>query len=333
MGGGVAHGPVTEFDRANGKSRSLVRATPPEAATPPSGDAFPTALRAAIQASGLSLDRIQYRLRARGVSISVTALSYWQSGRRRPERAESLIALGHLEAVLGVPTGSLTALLGPPRPRGRAHRESSRVPLDSLWEKGDVVGMLLEQIDVTSDSALTRISQHDKLSICADRGEICTQVRQVMRADGDGVDRYVMVFDPDHADRPFAELSAIQGCRVGRVAKDDETKLMVAELLFDHALRRGETVIMEYALHHPGPPYFRGADYHCRKFTTPVRECVVELRFDPRALPVYLEQHTIDTDDVVTNRKRVTIAENGYAHAVLLDFGPGQFGMRWEWPD
>jgi transcriptional regulator with XRE-family HTH domain len=87
---------------------------------------FAAALRAAIRARGLGLDRIRYRLRSRGVSISLATLSHWQSGRCRPERSESLVALAHIEEVLRVPPGSLTHLLGPPRSRARgscaAHR-------------------------------------------------------------------------------------------------------------------------------------------------------------------------------------------------------------------
>jgi hypothetical protein len=80
---------------------------------------FPAALRAAIVARGLSLDRIRHRLARRGLSVSVPTLSLWQSGRRRPERAESLRVLSGLEQVLELPSGSLEILLGPPRPRGR----------------------------------------------------------------------------------------------------------------------------------------------------------------------------------------------------------------------
>jgi hypothetical protein len=80
---------------------------------------FAAALRAAIRARGLGLDRIRYRLRSRGVSISLATLSHWQSGRCRPERSESLLALAHIEEVLEVPPGSLIHLLGPPRSRTR----------------------------------------------------------------------------------------------------------------------------------------------------------------------------------------------------------------------
>lgn len=83
---------------------------------------FSEALRGAISDSGLSLDRIQARLQACGVPVSVTSLSYWQSGKRQPERQRSLRAVLALEQILSVPTGSLLTLLPPPRPRGLASR-------------------------------------------------------------------------------------------------------------------------------------------------------------------------------------------------------------------
>ncbi|MGW5741466.1 XRE family transcriptional regulator, partial [Amycolatopsis sp. NPDC003861] len=76
---------------------------------------FDAALRAAIRARGLSLDRLREHLRTRGVSVTTATLSYWQSGRSRPRRRDSVHGLRQLEAVLEVPAGSLVALLGPPR--------------------------------------------------------------------------------------------------------------------------------------------------------------------------------------------------------------------------
>lgn len=87
-----------------------------------SATAFSAELRSAISTSGLSLDRIQVRLQERGIPVSVTALSYWQSGKRQPERQRSLQAILVLEQILDVPTGSLLSLLPPPRPRGVASR-------------------------------------------------------------------------------------------------------------------------------------------------------------------------------------------------------------------
>ena len=329
MGSGITREPVRELHQ-NG---SLHRAIVAEQADSLVADAFPTALRAAIQASGLSLDRIQYRLRSRGVSVSVTALSYWQSGRRRPERAESLAALGHLESVLGVAPGSLMALLGPPRPRGRANRDSNRLPIESLWTNREQVSSLLKRIDFTSEAALTRISQQDVMELAADRGEKSINVRQVLRAERDGAERTILVYDLERPGRPFPDITAGQSCKIGRMAYDDAAGIVAAEIVLDQPLHRGETVILEYALVHPGPPYSRGDDSYCRKFTTPVREFVLELRFDPRMPPRYCEQYTTDPDNQITSRRRVEVNAEGHGHAVALDFGPGIFCVRWEWPN
>jgi hypothetical protein len=330
MGSGITREPAVREIHQNG---SLHRAIVVEQPESHGADAFPTALRAAIQASGLSLDRIQYRLRSRGVSVSVTALSYWQSGRRRPERAESLAALGHLESVLGVAPGSLMALLGPPRPRGRANRESNRLPIESLWTHGEPVSNLLKRIDFTTDAALTKISQQDVMELAADKGEKKINVRQVLRAERDGAERTITVYDLERPGRPFPSISTSQSCSIGRVAYDQAAGIMAAEILLDQPLHRGETVILDYALTHPGPPYSRGDDSYCRKFTTPVREFVLELRFDPSMLPRYCEQYTADPDNQITSRRRVEISADGRGHAVGLDFGPGIFCVRWEWPD
>lgn len=330
MGGGATREPVRELHRAtNGDVRRALAAHPAENLA---ADAFPTALRTAIQASGLSLDRIQYRLRARGVSVSVTALSYWQSGRRRPERAESLAALGHLESVLGVAPGSLIALLGPPRPRGRVQRESSRLPIEALWPEREPVSKLLKRIDYTTETALTKLSQHDRMDVAVDRGEKRIAVRQVVRAERDGVDRTVMVYDLERIGRPFPEITALQSCRIGRVARDEAAGLIAAEIVLESPLARGDTAIVDYALNHPGPPFSRGDDSYCRKFTTPVREFVLELRFDPRALPAYCEMFTLDPDEQTTTRRKVEVNAAGEAHAVALDFGPGTACVRWDWP-
>src|SRR5882757_3401659 len=71
------------------------------------GSEFAVVLRAAIRARG------------QGISVSLATLSYWQSGRSRPERRDSLAAVELLESVLELPEGRLSASLGPPRRRGR----------------------------------------------------------------------------------------------------------------------------------------------------------------------------------------------------------------------
>lgn len=293
---------------------------------------FPDALRAAIKASRLSLDRIQHRLSLRGVTISVATLSYWQSGRRRPERPESLEALRHLETVLGVPQAGLSALLGPPRPRGRRTRPASMMPIDALWARRERVANLLAKVDTSSDSRLGRISQHDRIEIAADGGQRSCWVRQILRAEQDGPDRWVLVFDAEGAEVP--DLTSLRNCHLGRTAVDREANLLVAELVFERPLARGETLIMEYQLVQPRPPYPSGGDCFARKFRLPVREYVIEVRFDPQAPPLRVQQYSVPAGDEGPSRRRnLTLDPSGGVHAVALGFGPGVFGVRWDWPN
>ncbi|MBV9844475.1 MAG: helix-turn-helix transcriptional regulator [Kutzneria sp.] len=294
---------------------------------------FPDALRAAIKTSRLSLDRIQHRLGLRGITISVATLSYWQSGRRRPERPESLEALRHLEAVLGVPPGALTALLGPPRPRGRRSRPSRMLPMDALWTRRERLANLLSRVDTSSDSKLGRLSQHDRIEVAADGGQRSLWVRQVLRADQDGADRWVLVFDSESTPGTIPELGSLRNCRVGRTAVDSEASILVAELVFDRTLARGDTVVMEYQLTHPNPPYPASGDGYCRKFRLPVREYVVEVRFAPSRLPVRCQQYAVPAGEEGPSRRRnLALDPAGGVHAVALGFGPGMFGVRWDWP-
>ncbi|MGW5418568.1 helix-turn-helix domain-containing protein, partial [Actinomadura geliboluensis] len=74
---------------------------------------FAGALRQAVQASGLTLERIRHRLGRRGLTVSVATLSYWQRGRSRPRSRTVVVAL---EEILQVPPGTLTELLDDPAP-------------------------------------------------------------------------------------------------------------------------------------------------------------------------------------------------------------------------
>lgn len=106
------------------------------------GGPFHVALRAAIAARGLPLQRVQHHLTRYGVKVGVTSLSYWQQGARRPQRPESLRAVRALEEILQLPEESLIRLLAEAEERSVAQRPppartvpSSRPPAswNSCW--------------------------------------------------------------------------------------------------------------------------------------------------------------------------------------------------------
>ncbi|MCP9954460.1 hypothetical protein LUX33_42755 [Actinomadura madurae] len=95
---------------------------------------FAGALRQAVQASGLTLDRIRHRLGRQGLTVSVATLSYWQRGRSRPRSRTVVVAL---EEILQVPPGSLTELLDDPAAEAVAVRGARPGPAPGRAATGE----------------------------------------------------------------------------------------------------------------------------------------------------------------------------------------------------
>lgn len=290
---------------------------------------FAAVLRAAIRARGLGLERIRDRLRAQGVLVSLATLSYWQSGRSRPERRDSLAAVELLESVLELPPGTLSASLGPPRRRGRWLSTVPDPPeVAAFWPRPDAVEDAVSEVDIKWDERLTRISQHDRVTIGADGGERSYHSRQVLRAEADGPDRWVVIMHLDEHNRELPEIRPLRHCHLGRTVLRPADGLLVAELLFDRALRKGETVITEHELVNSAP-YPPATNYE-RKFRLPVREFVLEVCFDPARVPVDCVRYfRLDEADEIA----VPVERSLSVHGVALNFGPGRYGFRWSWPD
>ncbi|GAA4527851.1 hypothetical protein [Amycolatopsis samaneae] len=267
---------------------------------------FASALRAAITASGLSLDRIQYRLRMRGVSISVPTLSHWQSGRRRPERPESLRALVELEHVLAVPSRSLRSLLGPPRPRGRYARPASAFPT----------------------TGLTPLSVQDRAEVGVLGGLESVFVRQVLRADRDGLDRWPLRWDVDPAHVP--EVIAVRHCATGRIAVDRHDGVLSADLLFVSPLRRGETIIMDYRIAYPPRRSWLSGDGFARHFPIATKNYLLDLSFDPARTPVRCVRSHGPSGTHATHFAEIPANATGSAQHREADV-VGRIGVRWEW--
>ncbi|MFC4086529.1 hypothetical protein [Amycolatopsis samaneae] len=295
--------------------------------------AFAIALRGAIAASGLSLDRIQARLRARGASVSVTALSYWQSGKRQPERQSSLSAVRVLEDILGVPAGSLLGLLPPPRPRGGAakRRSSGAEPLTFPRE---TLQPLLDRVGaphaLDSQHQLKLVGLHDLCEIAEDGGQRAVTARAVFQAGADGQDRWLLVQAQGDPAAGLPELHAVRNCRVGRAEADETHGLTVAELIFDRPIDRGETHLIEYSLTNAGPPYPECQNTYYREFRRSVREYLLEVRFAPGTGPEQCWQYSRTGEAGTIARRRLKLDGGDGVHAVALDFGPGIFGIDWD---
>lgn len=282
---------------------------------------FAETLRAAIDRRGLGLERIRDHLDARGVTVSVATLSYWQSGRSQPERKSSLAALPHLEDVLGVLPGTLRGALPDTRERAR------RCPvqeLDALWPEAPQT-RVLRRLDTRWDADLDRISLHDVLVVGPSRDQVSMRVTQVLRARADGPDRRVVLHCHDDPHGALPEIRALRGCRVGRVEREPDAGVLGAELLLDEPLRRGRTVVMEYELASParGP-----ADrQYSRRLRLPMRQYLLEVEFHPDALPASCVAVRGEEE------QPLTLDSSHRVHLVDTDCTAGVTGIRWTWPD
>ncbi|SDX56702.1 hypothetical protein SAMN05421504_103123 [Amycolatopsis xylanica] len=253
---------------------------------------FPVALRAAIVASGLPLDRIRHHLALRGAAVSVPTLSLWQSGRRRPARAESLRALGHLEQVLGVRPGALAALLGPSKPRGRR-----------------------------ADGVLA-VSQHDLVAVDAG-GRISTvHSRTVLLASGAGADRWTVSWELPDGQAP--EVVAQRHCRVSRIDHDLDRRSLTAELVLDAPLADGESLTLEY-LAVSGKTAGRGQ--FVRLLDRPTRDYVLEAGFE--TLPARCVRLHQPVEAPAARFRPLVPGPSGSVHLAEADVS-GRIGIRWE---
>ncbi|MBO2464319.1 helix-turn-helix domain-containing protein [Actinomadura violacea] len=292
---------------------------------------FAVAFRQAVQASGLTLERIRHRLGRRGLAVSVATLSYWQRGRSRP-RSRAAVAL--LEEVLDVPPGTLTGPLDeaapapvPPRPGATA------VAAGELWPDPQRYADLVGQLDRSGDHRLERLSVHDVYRLDEGGPRWALSVRAVLRASGDDVDRVVCVHrtGPDEPpDGAPAELSSARYCRPGRVRAGGG--LMAFELVFDRVLAAGDTAVIEYELRPSGAGPAAPPDGYDRRFSRPVHDYVAVVQFAAGRLPARCYGFT--ADGPLAPRRRLGELWIGTSGSANIAAGPvrhGIVGVEWEW--
>ncbi|WP_328790964.1 MULTISPECIES: hypothetical protein [unclassified Streptomyces] len=294
------------------------------------GGPFHLALRTALAARGLPLHRVQHRLATQGIKVGVTSLSYWQQGARRPRHPESLRAVSALERILELPDGALLRLLaaqdpgpGPARPPTRSYR--------ALFSLGGTVEQLLDGMDLPPDGGLHSVGHHERVRI-GPAGELrVRESQQIVRAHRDGVDRYLAVHHGDPGcDVSRMRVTAYENCRTGRVRCHPESGVVVAELLFDARLRRGDTHVFGYGIEDGTGA--RSGEY-VRGFSYAGGQYMLQVSFDEAALPVRCRRfarggpqapRTGLADLTPSGRHRAV-------HLVEQSVRRGILGIAWDW--
>ncbi|MFJ2604417.1 hypothetical protein ACIO13_05410 [Streptomyces sp. NPDC087425] len=295
------------------------------------GGPFHVALRAAIAARGLPLQRVQHHLSRRGVKVGVTSLSYWQQGARRPQRPESLRAVRALEEILQLPEESLIRLLSESdehawdtgRPAARSYR--------SFVEASGVLERLLAELDLPLDGGLHALGHHERVRIGARRELAGRESHHIVRAHRDGVDRFVAVHHGDPECVPERmRLHALENCRTGRVRVHPETGVLVTELLFDTRLRAGDTFLFRYGVEDGTAGESRE---YVRGFGPVGGQYALQVSFDGQALPVRCHRFT-QHSAAAPRGGRLELPLSARHHSVHLvepRVRTGVLGIGWDW--
>jgi hypothetical protein len=291
---------------------------------------FDAALRAAIRRRGLPLDRLRFRLAARGIHVGLSSLSDWQHGHSRPERANSLRAVEALEDILGLPSASLLALLPPPGPAGAAGRPSRARPVQGVDEYSGPLGELLDSLPGSREWNLDLLHLEQRAFVTAARMIDRLRVRSLVRARRDGVDRYVTRYfcSPD-GDVDRVLIRPVRNCRLGRVRRHPGGHVLVAEVLFGQALRTGDTWVFEDETIDPGS---RARTEIAHGFRQPAEQVLLEVVFDPRARPARCYAYA--RADLYAERHRLEylpVSGDHTAHLAMSGLTAGVRGIAWEW--
>ncbi|MFE9425317.1 hypothetical protein ACFYNO_20360 [Kitasatospora sp. NPDC006697] len=304
-------------------------AVPPELLAALRTGPFHLALRTAIGVRGLALHRVQQHLERRGVRVGVTSLSYWQQGRRRPERAESLRAVRALEEVLELPADSLTRLLGP---RRTAVRPTVPVrPYRDLISPADAVDDLLAELPGPRDTGVHTVTHIERIRIGADRRLLRRDSQHAVRAHRAGVDRYLAIYQGDPGcDVGLVRVRAEENCRPGRIRRDQSAHLVIAELLLDRRLNIGDTHLLGYGF--DDAPAAGPSTEYVRGFNSGTGQYVLQAAFDPAALPVRCHRFASAGPGAHPHEsEELTLDGQHCVHLVGTGLGPCLLGIGWSW--
>jgi hypothetical protein len=295
------------------------------------GGPFHVALRAAIAARGLPLQRVQHHLSRHGVKVGVTSLSYWQQGARRPQRPESLRAVRALEEILQLPEESLIRLLadsgeGLPGqgPAARSYR--------AFMEASGVLDRLLAELDHPSpDGGLHALGHHERVRIGPCRELAGRESHHIVRAHRDGVDRFVAVHHGEPGCAPARmTVHALENCRTGRVRTHHDTGVLVSELLFDTRLRAGDTYLFRYGVEDGTAGVSRE---YVRGFASAGGQYALQVRFDAAALPARCHRFTQHSPAAPRGGRRELALSDPHrsVHLVEPRVRSGMLGIGWDW--
>lgn len=285
-------------------------------------DAFAGALRDAINAKDVTLSWLQQQLKRRGNRVSMATLSYWRSGARRPEGAQSLAALTDIEEILGLDDGALIRLL--PSSKRTGPLGPSQFPI-SEEEIEKAVIEAYAALGTPYPDPSREVTTHSVTDVDA-RGYLSfSSTRSLLQAiSGTVVATPFLELTPGVRTTPPI-FTAVSGGRIAGKYSHESGEVHGVLFELDVPLTAPDTTMVEWSVEYPEdyPPTREtghGVSRQCR-------ELLVWTRFHPDALPDWCEER-VETPAGVTITP-VTLNGSGSVHQLHRSFGPGAVELRW----
>ncbi|WP_405897451.1 hypothetical protein OG242_07825 [Streptomyces sp. NBC_00727] len=289
---------------------------------------FATTFKEALQRRGLLLEDVRDHLEAHGITLSVATLSYWQSGRSRPERARSLCAVDILEPFLGLPGGTLRSLLRR-RPRGWVPPHDPAAVRGVYGENSDVEQALGDDFP-HFNAGLRRLVVHEAVRVNEHRLVDEIRVTVAVRAAHHDARHLTVIHTLDGAKGDAFDVTVPSG-PPPRTRFRPELNCVVAEIPLGRRLVRNETAVVEYTLRTDATA---GVSHqHESRVTTPLQTYLLQVRFHRSALPSKCWHYYRRQLGAEPSRQLATLDDLHTTHLLPMKPAPGVHGVEWRWAD
>ncbi|WP_460797996.1 hypothetical protein [Microbacterium sp. GXF0217] len=283
---------------------------------------FAEALRDAIVTRDVTLVWLNKRLRENGNAVSMATLSYWRSGARRPEGAQSMAAIADIEELLHLDSGALASLVGPSQRVGPvgppAFPLHEGVLEDAVTEVFHALGA--PQFDLARD-----VSTHSVTDVDAD-GNVVSRTTRTLLQSMSGLLTHVPYVDITPGVRvPSPTFRVVGGGRITARHSHPSGEVHGFSLELDQPVDSAQTTMIEWAMDvPPGYPSVRETGHGVAR---QARDVVLWTRFHPDALPDWIEEIEETPDGITTTP--ITISSGSSVLQVRRRFGPGMLVLRW----
>lgn len=289
-------------------------------------EGFAGSFRDAINERGLTLARLHEQLKVRGNRVSMATLSYWRSGARRPEGAQSMAALGDIEELLNLEPGALTALLGTTNRTGPLG--PNQFPLDER-ELEEAVKEAFAALGAEYPDTSRELTTHSVTDVGADGNIAFSMTRSILQSTVGTVSSLPLLELNPGMSTPPPVFTAVSGGRIAAHYSHPNGEVHGVLFELDVPLTAPETSIVEWSVEYPTgfPPQRETGHALARQ----CRELLVWTRFHPDALPDRLEER-VETPRGLTTTE-LFLEGRTSVHQVRRAFGPGALGLSWSFDD